>query len=279
MVTPENDMKPQFVHPQPDVYDFTEGDALVDFADANGIKVHAHTLVWQEALPKWMTALPTSQVKAAMLDHIDHVAGHYAGKVAEWDVINEPIDDDTDKVRTNTIWYKAMGASYIDQAFTEAHRADPQAALYLNEYGIEADGPRWDFALSLVKGLVARGVPINGVGFQNHEYEKGDWTSPTVLAKHVQALAKLGLKVRFSEMDVLVNSTSEAQIQADEFTGKLKVCVQEPNCTSFSTWGFTDRYGSTADTGHYPPAPGDALPWDSNYQPKKAYTAMLGVLN
>jgi endo-1,4-beta-xylanase len=73
-------------------------------------------------------------------DHIDHVAGHYAGRVAEWDVVNEPIDDDTNRVRTNTLWYKAMGASYLNLAFAQARRADPHAVLYLNEYGIEAPG-------------------------------------------------------------------------------------------------------------------------------------------
>jgi hypothetical protein len=55
-------------------------------------------------------------------------------------------------------------------------------------------------------------------------------------------------------MDVLVDpGSSQAQIQADEFAAKLKVCLREPNCTSFSTWGFTDRYGSTADTGRAMP--------------------------
>jgi endo-1,4-beta-xylanase len=280
MITPENDLKPQFVHPQPGVYAFAEGDALVDLANANGIQVHAHTLVWQEALPQWMHQLPTSQVRAAMLDHIDHVAGHYAGKVAEWDVINEPIDDETNKIRTNTLWYKAMGASYIKLAFVEARKADPHAMLYLNEYGAEADGPKWDALLALMKSLKAQGVPVDGVGFQNHEYEKADRSDPATLARHVQALAMLGLKVRFSEMDVLVGSgSSQAQIQANEFAGKLAVCLSAPNCTSFTTWGFTDRYGSTADTGRYPPTPGNALPWDSSYQPKRAYSAMLDALH
>jgi hypothetical protein len=35
----------------------------------------------------------------------------------------------------------------------------------------------------------------------------------------------------------------------------------------------------TADTGRYPPTPGNALLWDAGYQPKKAYTALLNALH
>ena len=46
MVTPENSMKFQFIHPALNHYAFTEADAIVTFADANHMKVHGHTLVW-----------------------------------------------------------------------------------------------------------------------------------------------------------------------------------------------------------------------------------------
>jgi endo-1,4-beta-xylanase len=92
----------------------------------------------------------------------------------------------------------------------------------------------------------------------------------------VKALAALGLKVRVSEMDVVSNG--DDTMQAKEFAGKLAVCRDEPNCTTFGMWGFTDRYGSTADTQQYPPGPGDALPWDPNLKAKKAYSSMLAEL-
>jgi len=111
MLTLENDMTPQFVHPQPDVYEFAEADAVVAFAEANGIAVHAHTLVWKEALPAWMRKVTAAaDVQKMMLDHVDHVAGHFKGHVKEWDVINEPMADDTKNhgLFPNT-WYLAMG--------------------------------------------------------------------------------------------------------------------------------------------------------------------------
>ena len=289
MLTPENAFKPQFVQPTRGVFDWQEADLLVEFARANSMKVHAHTLVWHEALPLWMRDVTgSSNVRQLMLSHIDAVAGHFKGQVVSWDVVNEPISDE-DKDYTNgnkglrsdqSPFFQAMGEQYIDIALREAHRIDPSAKLFINEYGIEQDGQRWDALLALVKRLKARGVPLDGIGFQNHEYEPGDRTPVAQFRAKVRALAALGVQSRISEMDVLVGSGSaEAQIQAKEFAGKLQVCVTEPTCTSFTSWGFTDRYGSTADAGKYPPAPGNALPWDENLRPKSAYTSLLNTLS
>ncbi|MGW5653839.1 endo-1,4-beta-xylanase [Streptomyces humi] len=287
MLTPENDFKPQFVQPRRGVFAFEEGDTLVAFAEANGMRVHAHTLVWFEALPAWMRAEMTDEDRRrVMTDHIRAVAGHFRGRVAEWDVVNEPMsDEDEDYTNGNLgvrphLWFEAMGERYIDIAFRTAREADPHAVLYLNEYGVEEDGPRWDALHALLIRLRGRGVPIDGVGFQNHEYTAGDRTDPEVFRRKVRALAGLGLKARVSEMDVLVGDGAEDEdVQARQFAGKLAVCTEEPNCTSFSTWGFTDRYGSTADIRTYPPGPGNALPWDPAYEAKPAYWALRDVLD
>ncbi|MFD5544472.1 endo-1,4-beta-xylanase [Streptomyces sp. NPDC127079] len=285
LLTPENDFKPQFVQPRRGVFAFQEGDTLVDFAAANDMQVHAHTLVWFEALPSWMRAEMTpADRRRVMTEHIRAVAGHFRGRVAEWDVVNEPMsDEDEDYTNGNRgvrphLWFEAMGERYLDIAFRTAREADPHAVLYLNEYGVEEDGPRWDALHALLIRLTERGVPIDGVGFQNHEYAAGDRTDPEVFRRKVRALARLGLKARVSEMDVLVGA-GEEDVQARQFAGKLAVCREEPNCTSFSTWGFTDRYGSTADIRHYPPSPGDALPWDASYEAKPAYWALRDALS
>lgn len=282
MLTTENDLKPQFVHPQPGVYDFTEGDTLVEFADRNKMAVHAHTLVFGEANPHWMSEAPAQDRRRIMEEHIATVAGHYRGRVAEWDVVNEPLSlEDADYAAGGAglrrhLWFQAMGETYIDHAFRAARTADPTAKLYLNEFGIEADGPRWDALYALVKRLVAAQVPIDGVGFQNHIHETGDHLDQPALRRHIQALAALGLTSRISETDI---HGEDLEVQADQFGNSLRVCRTEPTCTSFSTWGISDRYGSTADPNKYPPSPGDELPWDTTQHPKPAYTALTEALN
>lgn len=279
MWTTENDLKPQFVHPQPSVYSFKDADMLVNTALANGIKVHGHTLVFGEANPHWMQNTPLANRKQVMINHINTVVGHYKGKISEWDVVNEPVADydqwTPDTPLRNTIWYQAMGESYIDTAFKTAHAADPTAKLYLNDYGLEADDERWAYFLNFVKTLKQRGVPIDGVGFEGHVYNNSDHINPYTLRDHIQKLAALGLGSRVSEIDV---HGDNASVQANEYKNVLWACMNEPTCTAFGTWGISDRYGSTTEIRSYPLQLGDDLLWDELFQPKPAFYAVKSEL-
>lgn len=53
IVTPENCMKPQPIHPSEDTYNFKITDAMVDWCQANGLKVWGHTLAWHSQTPAW----------------------------------------------------------------------------------------------------------------------------------------------------------------------------------------------------------------------------------
>ncbi len=53
IVTPENCMKPQPIHPSEDTYNFATPDALVNWCEKNGLKVWGHTLVWHSQTPNW----------------------------------------------------------------------------------------------------------------------------------------------------------------------------------------------------------------------------------
>jgi len=275
LVTTENALKWQFVHPAPNTYDFHEGDALVDFAARNGIKVHGHTLVFGEANPQWVQKLPASEREAVMLDHIKTVVGHYKGKIASWDVVNEPFDDETwDQLRPH-LWEQAMGDQYIPKAFQAAHQADPTALLFMNDYGLEEDGDRWDAMLGLVTKLKKQGVPIDGVGFESHVYTAADKINGSVLRKHFQQLAAVGLKARLSEMDVY--SEDGQAVQASQYSQVLAACLNETNCISFGSWGVSDRYDWFKDDDGSVQQGQDLL-WDNNMQPTPAVGAMLQVL-
>ena len=275
LITTENALKWQFVHPAPGVYDFHEADALVNDALKNGLKVHGHTLVFGEANPHWVQNLPANQREGVMLDHIKTVVGHFKGRISSWDVVNEPFDDDTwDGLRPH-LWEQAMGESYINKAFTAAHQADPNALLFVNDYGLEEDGDRWNAMLALVTKLKKEGVPINGVGFEAHVYASGDKINAAVLQRHIQQLAAIGLKARVSEMDVY--SEDGQATQASQYSQVLQACLAESNCISFTTWGVSDRYDWFKDDDGSVQQ-GEDLLWDKNMAPTPAVSAMLQVL-
>ncbi len=198
-ITPENEMKWSSIEPQQGVYTFQQADAEVQFAEEHHQLVRGHNLVWHNQLPDWLTSgsFTNEQLAQILKQHIFTEVGHFRGKIWQWDVVNEPFNEDG--TLRATMWYNALGPNYIADALRWAHEADPHAKLFLNDYNIEWIGPKSDGMYNLVKSLKAQGVPIDGVGFETHlglQYGLPD------MQPNLQRFADLGLDVDITEMDV-----------------------------------------------------------------------------
>lgn len=253
-LTPENVMKWGLIEPNPGDFRWAAPDRLVDFAQANGQKVHGHTLLWHTEMPGW--AGPDDLDR-----HIRTIVGRYKGRVQSWDVVNEVISDSGG---LRNVWYRDL----IGQAFRIAHEADPAAKLYINDYNIEDGRPKTTEMLNLVKRLLSDGVPIHGVGFQCH-FHTG-WTPSAALKNSMKLFTDLGLEVAVTEFDCAIKDGGTLSVQASKYRDMMDTAI-DAKASKFITWGFTDA--STWLAGQKP------LPFDGNYQPKPAYTAMLNRLN
>lgn len=252
-ITAENAMKMAYLHPSPDYYEFSHADALVDYAQSNGLIVHGHALVWHDQAPDWMNELEASgeEFRNVLEDHVVTVAGHFVGRVRSWDVVNEAFDDEDDTGYRQTIWFEAIGPGYIELAFRAARAADPTTDLYYNDYNISgSNGPgKLDRVLEMVDDFQARGVPIDGIGFQMHI----GMDSPDIQAvrRAFTRVVERGLKVRISELDVSVNdgeqyealSQDTAEKQAARYAAVVRVYKDTvpPNLRGgITVWGITD---------------------------------------
>jgi endo-1,4-beta-xylanase len=100
VVSPEDVLKWECVHPRPGVYDFAAPDRYVEFGRRNGIAVIGHTLVWHSQVPRWVfedaAGRPVGRdtLLARMREHIFAVAGRYRGRIKGWDVVNEALNED-----------------------------------------------------------------------------------------------------------------------------------------------------------------------------------------
>jgi endo-1,4-beta-xylanase len=280
MVTPENEMKFEPVHPERDRYDFKAADALVDFAKDNNMQVRGHTLVWHESLPDWLTQAKWTreELMNILQQHITEVVGHYRGQLVAWDVVNEAIADDKNDLR-DTIWRRVIGPDYIEMAFRMAHEADPNVHLFYNDYGGEGLGRKSDAIYALVKNLRQRGVPIYGVGLQMHVSLKNP-PNPEQVAANIKRLNDLGLEVQITEMDVKTfdGTGTRAQklaAQAQIYRNMMQVCLAAQNCKAFLLWGVGDRYSWIPRILKQPDSP---LIFDESLRPKPAYSALKEVL-
>jgi endo-1,4-beta-xylanase len=215
-ISPENCLKWNSVHHEPDRYDFTQADRYVAFGEKNQMFIVGHVLVWHEQTPDWVfrdkdgNLVDRDTLLARMRDHIATVVGRYKGKVHSWDVVNEPIGDDG--AMRPSLWYKIIGEDYVAKAFEYAREADPNALLLYNDYSIEYEAKRKG-ANALIAKLKAAGVPVTSVGLQGH-YTL-DSPSLDQLDATIATFGDMGFKVPMTELDVTVLPFPMGQVTAD----------------------------------------------------------------
>lgn len=275
-ITPGNGMKWYATEPQQGVFDWTNGDEIVNLARANHQKVRGHTLVWHSQLPGWLTSgtWTADELRAVLKNHIQTEVRHYRGKVFAWDVVNEAFNEDG--TYRETIFYNTLGPGYIADALRWARQADPKVKLYLNDYNIEAVGPKSDAYYHLAKELKAQGVPLDGIGLQAHLALQYGY--PATLEDNLRRFSKLGLDTSLTEVDIrmILPATEEKLAQQAEWYGDLtEACLAVRRCVGITVWDYTDKYS-------WIPAffegQGAALPWDEELQPKPAYYAIREAL-
>jgi endo-1,4-beta-xylanase len=228
-ITAENDMKMALIHPSENIFNWNNSDSIVDFAVRNKIKVRGHTLLWHNQAPAWMFRDNNGQrVSKALLlkrlkHHITTVMSRYKGKIYAWDVVNEAIDDAPENYLRNSVWYQICGEDFIAKAFEYAHKADPAAELYYNDYNSENENKR-EKIYKLLKNLKEAKVPITGVGLQGHW--KLDVPSADLIRMAIDRYASLGLKIQITELDITIRSaiknnlsSSGENINQQELTG------------------------------------------------------------
>ena len=277
-VTPENQLKWEWVHPERDRYDFEVADEIVEFAEANGQVVRGHALLWHSQNPDWLTAedISDDELREVLRDHITTVVGRYAGRIAQWDVANEIFGDDAPLRTQENPFLARFGIEIVADAFRWAHEADPDALLFLNDYAIESAGPKADLYLTLAEELLADGVPLHGMGFQGHlsmQYPK-----PAGMAGNFERFAALGLEVAVTEADVRISvdgdgvaSAGDLAVQADYFRSMVDACLAVETCRSFTVWGMSDAYSWVP---FFFAGEGAATLLDEEFGIKRAYTAV-----
>ncbi|MFT7840315.1 endo-1,4-beta-xylanase [Saccharothrix sp. BKS2] len=247
-VSPENQMKWDYLRPDRDTYNFGMADKIVKFARQNGQVVRGHTLLWHSQNPAWLEqgGFTKEELRKILREHILTVVGRYQGRIQQWDVANE-IFNEAGQLRSENIWIRELGPGIVADAFRWAHQADPRAKLFFNDYGVESVNAKSDAYLALIKELRAQRVPVHGFSAQAHLSTR--YGFPGDLQVNLQRFDDLRLETAITELDVRMDlpeggAPTEAQLaqQADYYQRTLDACLKVDDCNSFTIWGFTDKY-------------------------------------
>ena len=300
LTTAENECKVSSLHQRPHLYDFTQCDEIFDTVRAAGKVVRGHNLVWHKQYPLWWnSSLSASELLNLLEQHISTVVGHYGSSAYCWDVVNEAVADHEEDAYNGTAIKKDYDPwmpkvpDFMDQAFHMARKAAPEGVkLFYNDYNANWINEKSDRVYGVVKGMRARGVPIDGIGMQMH-IDLSAYDKLGSIRQNVQRFSDLGMEIHMTEIDVracvanasglcALNSTidDEALAKQAEIYGELmQICLDIPNCKSMETWGIADTHTWLWD--HNNPTGINAAPllFHLNYGPKPAYYAILDVLN
>lgn len=290
VLVPEGALKWHALRPAPDRFNFKDGDLLLEYARAHGMKYRGHTLVWHEALPPWFVAYANaSNARSLMTEHIRTVVGHYAGAMHSWDVVNEiiePNDRRPDGLKQSP-WFSLVGPEYIDLAFRTAAEADPKALLVWNENLLEGateyGRAKRRHTLALLTALKRRGTPVQALGLQGHLYDHVPVASE--LRDFVARVADLGLKILVTELDVRDQGLPAAvairdQAIADKYLEFLNAVLPQKALVAVLTWGLSDRYSWLNDAAspmslkRRDGLRSRPLPFDADLRPKPAFAGM-----
>jgi GH35 family endo-1,4-beta-xylanase len=216
---------------------------LVNWLVNNGLEVRGHNLVW----PNWQflpgslktnydnrvatdgAAAAANWLRQTVIDHIADEASTMAGKLIEWDVINEPY--------TNHQLMDILGNSAMIDWFGQAKQSDPNAGMFINDYGIlsarGADLPHQNHYFNTIQYLLAGGAPLEGIGMQGH-FGSGLTAIQRMLAI-LDRFAAFGLPIAATEFDVNV---ADEQIQADYLRDFMTTLFSHASVNGILMWGF-----------------------------------------
>ena len=276
--TPEAAFKIDQLQPARGRFDFGMADAMLGWVEGGGKRMHGHTLIWCDDTwaPEWLKtgSWTRDQLIAVLRDHVRTVVGRYRGRIPAWDVVNEAFN--ANGTIRDCVWSRVIGPEYIELAFRAASEADPAAKLFYNEYNADLVNQKFQATEAMAKDLLARGVPIHGIGLQMHLFGP-----PPPQYRIEEALARigaLGLAAHISELDVKTSDFAAAAtvderlaLQAQTYETVAMACRRQPACVRLTTWGFTDAFSFRG-------AAEMALPWDTEYRPKPAWAALTAAL-
>lgn len=296
-------------HPTPNSTDYMRLDNFVDFAQEQGFRVHGHNLFFYSdiAPDSWIADYRNNNTwtQEEWLEwfeqYVKGKVGRYKGRVASWDVLNEPLArvllDDT---AARSVFIDLAGEGFYAKAFKWAREADPDAKLVLNEFFLGPNGEqKTDDLIALANEIGRNGGKVDVIGFEGiYIFSPLIFTSYSYNYERFKKAADAGYMVTVSELNIALNifpATGAHQsqtrllhsVQRKAFNNIVRAyidAVPQAQRWGLVTWGVADysgftRFGDLFKTIRTPGGGSEwPLLWNDDFNKKPAYYGFSNAL-
>jgi endo-1,4-beta-xylanase len=266
--------------------DLSAARRLLAWASARRLSAHAHTLVWHQLEPMWLSDISTpSEARSVLSGRVERLLEELGDLIPTWDLLNEPLllsDNQPGGLRKSR-WLQLLGPEYVIALFRTARMASARCRFGINETHIEDDSPhhaaRRERLLSLIRLMHSRGTPPDFVGIQGHLLTSQTY-SHAGLGAFAEQVQSLGVSIRVSELDCRSTSAyGDLDAYDEAIAGTvdrfLSVLCAATNLEMVTCWGLRDDkswlhsvYQAPADLPHRP------LPFSADDRAKPMYHAL-----
>lgn len=225
----ENALKWYSNEKQQGVVDYSVSDRIFELMSSLGIRMRGHTIFWakDEFLMDWLKALDNDSLRKAVVDRAISVTEHYKGKIDEFDLNNEMIHGD--------FFRRRLGYGVINEMAWLVKSANPNAKLYMNDYGIVDVGYNAGPYAKQIEKLLENGVPIDGIGIQAHRSISGEVNNTRYMVqRNLDRFNKFNLPIKITEA-LFVYDNDETR--AEELKKLFPVYFAHPNVEAIVMWG------------------------------------------
>ncbi len=216
-------------------------DAILNWTEKNGIPLRGHNLFWgiQQFIQPWVKELDDKELKKTIKKRAETITAHYKGRFAEYDLNNEMVH--------GNYYEERLGPDITKNMAEWAHKGDPEAKLFLNDYDI-LTGIKLKEYMAQIRLFLKQGIPVAGIGVQGHLH--GETFDRVQLKNALDSLALFNLPIRITEFNIpgqrskyyhdksLVLTPEEEELKARELVDFYKICFAHPAVGGILMWGF-----------------------------------------
>jgi endo-1,4-beta-xylanase len=213
--------------------DYSVADRIFEIAQSLDIPMRGHCIYWEkeEFLMDWLKELNNDELRLAVKNRAVSLVNHFKGRIDEFDLNNEMLHGD--------FFRRRLGYGIVSEMAWMVKAQNPNAKLYVNDYGIVDIGYNAGPYVNQIEHFLANGVPIEGIGIQAHRTVDGKIdNSSYMVQRNLDRFNKFNLPIKITEALFVYD---DDETRAKELKRLFPIYFAHPKIEAIVMWGFWEK--------------------------------------